>query len=124
MTKTFPFKELTVWQKAIDFTNAVIDVSENLNTNTKHYRLIEQLESAAASVPQNIAEGKGRFSTKEFIRFLYIASGSLYEVVTLLILFEKRKWIDASTLDKLEKEAIIIASMIKGLINAISKTQA
>jgi four helix bundle protein len=114
------FKDLVVWQKAIQFTNDVIELSENLNTNGKHYRLIEQIESAASSVPQNIAEGKGRFSKKEFAHFLYIARGSLYETITLLILFETRSWISNNDLSKLEKSSIEIASMLKGLIKTLS----
>ena len=115
----FQFKELTVWQRSVEFANIVIDLSENLNTEAKHYRLIEQLESAVASIAQNIAEGKGRRSKKEFAQFLYISRGSLYEVITLLNIFEKREWITKQQLEELESEGIEIASMIKGLINAI-----
>ena len=71
------YKELQVWQKGMEFASAVIDLTEHLNSPRQHYRLIEQLEAAAASVPMNIAEGKGRFSKKEFIHFLHIARGSL-----------------------------------------------
>ncbi|MBY5958710.1 four helix bundle protein [Membranicola marinus] len=70
----------------------------------------------------NIAEGKGRNSQKEFVQYLYIARGSLYETVTLAILFEKRNWISQEELGKLESDAIEIASMIKGLINSINRT--
>ena len=55
-----------VWQKSMDFANSVIDLTEGLETERKHYRLVEQLEASATSVPMNIAEGKGRFSRKEF----------------------------------------------------------
>ena len=113
------FKDLHVWQKAIDFANQVISFSDNLNSDNKHYRLIEQLESAAASIAQNIAEGKGRLSKKEFVHYLYIARGSLYETITLLILFEKRNWITKKDLQEMETSAIEIASMLKGLINSI-----
>ena len=115
----FAFKELLVWQKAIDFANEVIELTEKLNTSGKHYRLIEQIESASASVPQNIAEGKGRFSKKEFTHFLYIARGSLYETITLLNLFEMRSWITKKDLTELEVSAYEIASMLKGLIKSI-----
>ena len=86
----FGFKKLIVWQKALDFADMVIDLTEHLNTSGKHFRLIEQIESSSASVSQNIAEGKGRKSKKEFEHYLYIARGSLYETVTLLNLFYKR----------------------------------
>ena len=118
--KKFGFKELIVWQKAIEYANEIREITENLNTNKNHFRLIEQLESAVASVAQNIAEGKGRRSKKEFVQFLYIARGSLYETITILNLFSKRKWIDENQLLLLENNAHEIASMIKGLINSIN----
>ena len=118
----FAFKDLKVWLKAIDFADDLISVSENLNTDRKHFRLVEQIEAAATSISMNIAEGKGRDSKKEFVRFLYIARGSLYEVITLSIIFERRHWIDSETLYKIEKDGYEIASMIKGLINSIQKT--
>ena len=58
----FAFEDLLVWQKAIDFAEAVIKTIDDFETPRKHYRIIEQLESAAISVSSNIAEGKGRFS--------------------------------------------------------------
>jgi four helix bundle protein len=73
------YRDLLVWQKSMDFANSVIDLTEELETNRKHYRLVEQIEASAASVPMNIAEGKGRFSRKEFKHFLFITRGSLYE---------------------------------------------
>lgn len=120
--KDFAFKDLKVWHKAIAFANYSIALSENLKSSQKHYRLIEQFESASSSVSMNIAEGKGRNSQKEFIQYLYIARGSLYETVTLAIIFEKRNWISKEELGKLESDAIEIASMIKRLINSINRT--
>ncbi len=116
------FKKLDVWNKAIDFADRVIDLTENLNTQGKHYRIVEQVEACSASVSANIAEGKGRNSNKEFIQFLYIARGSLYETISFLSLFEKRKWITKKQLDEIEGGAVELASMIKGLINAIAKS--
>ncbi len=75
----FGFKKLIVWQKAVEFANKIILLTEAIDTKRKHYRLIEQLESSSCSIAQNIAEGKGRYSNKEFIHFLYISRGSLYE---------------------------------------------
>lgn len=89
----FSFQDLDVWQKAVEFANEVISVVDKLNTDRKHFRLIEQLESAVTSIAMNIAEGKGRFSKKEFIQFLYIARGSLFETITLMEIFNKRDWI-------------------------------
>ncbi|UZD24729.1 four helix bundle protein [Algoriphagus halophytocola] len=106
----------------MEFADVVLDLVENLNSSLKHYRLVEQIEACSVSISANIAEGKGRESKKEYIRFRYIARGSLYESISILTLFEKRKWISKEVLENLEKLGVEIASMLKGLINAIAKT--
>ena len=118
----FGFENLEVWKKATDFADQVIDLVENLDTDRKHFRLIEQLEAASTSIAMNIAEGKGRYSKKEYVQFLYIARGSLYECITLLIIFKKRKWISGEAFSKIETDAKEIASMLTGLIKAVKKT--
>jgi four helix bundle protein len=90
----FSFQDLTVWQKSVRFAEKVIQLIDELDTPRKHYRLIEQLESASTSVAMNIAEGKGRQTTKEFIQYLYISRGSLFEVITLIYIMNKVGWID------------------------------
>lgn len=67
----------------------------------------------------NIAEGKGRYSKKEFVQFLFIARGSLYETITLLEIFHRQKWIESITFGKLKAEATEIAKMLNSLINSI-----
>ncbi len=120
-TIEFGFKEFLIWQKVIAYTDYIIVLSENLNTSRKLFGLIEPLESSGLSVTQNITEGKGRHSKKEFIHFLYISRGSLYETITLLNLFAKRKWITQQQLDQSEKLVHEIASMLKGYIDLIYK---
>jgi four helix bundle protein len=115
------YKDLQVWQKSMSLANQVIKVIDELDTPRKHYRLIEQLESAATSIPMNIAEGKGRNSKKEFIQFLYISRGSIYETLTLLEIFRELEWLSNEKFKELEDTAIEIIKMLKGLINAISK---
>ena len=87
----FSFENLQIYEKALDFSVSVIDVVDKLKTPRNHFRLVEQLESSATSISLNIAEGKGRFSKKEFKHFLYIARGSLYETVAMLQIFLKKK---------------------------------
>ncbi len=115
------YKDLTVWQKSMDFANAVVSVIEVLDTPRKHYRLFEQLEAAATSIPMNIAEGKGRISRKEFVHFLHVSRGSLYETLTLLELFLMRGWLGSEKFLELEHQSIEIAKMLNGLINSIEK---
>ena len=116
------YKDLVVWQKSMLLANNVIDLVDHLKTDRKHYRLIEQLEAAVTSIPMNIAEGKGRESKKEYIHFLYISRGSLYETLTLLEIFQMRNWIKTEAFQKLENQSAEIAKMLNGLINSIYKS--
>ena len=118
----FSYKDLTVWKKSIDFASIVISVSETLATHRKHYRLIEQLQAAATSISMNIAEGKGRNSKKEFVHFLHVSRGSLYETMTLLEIFHMLEWLESDAFQELENQATEIAKMLNGLINSIEKS--
>ena len=115
----FSFEELDVWQRAVVFAEQVIRQSETWQTQGKHFRLLEQLEAAVTSVAMNIAEGKGRYSKKEFTHYLYIARGSLFEVVTLLVIIERLNWIPVSELDVLRDQAVIIGKMLTRLAQSI-----
>ena len=88
--KKFGYEDLLVWHRAVDFAVRVIDLVETIDTGRKHYRLLEQIEASSTSVSMNLAEGKGRFSQKEFTQYCYIARGSLYETMTLLEIFLKK----------------------------------
>jgi len=116
------FKDLLVWQKSLVFADQVIDLIDHIETSRKHYRLFEQLESAVTSVPMNIAEGKGRNSKKEFMHFLYIARGSLYETLTLLEIFKLRSWIHNEQFETFEMKSNEIAKMINGLIKTLANS--
>jgi four helix bundle protein len=118
----FSFEDLEVWQKAVDFADKVISLAEEIQTDRKHFRLIEQLESASTSVALNIAEGKGRYSKKEFIQFLYIARASLYETITLLMIFSRKKWISDMQIDEIKVFGDQIGKMLSSLINSIKKS--
>jgi len=115
----FAYEKLEVWNKAVDFAVNVINTVEDINTDRKHYRLLEQIEASSTSIAMNIAEGKGRFSKKEFIQYLYISRGSLYETMTLLETFRRKAWISDDNYAQLEIYGKEITSMIKGLINSI-----
>jgi len=121
--KKFGYEDLEVWKRAVDFAVSVIDVVESLETSRKHFRLLEQIEASASSISMNLAEGKGRFSKKEFVQYCYIARGSLYETATLLEIFRRKGWVSESEFLPLKSEGIEIASMIKGLINSLYKSQ-
>ena len=118
----FSYEDLEVWQRAIDWASKIVRLCNDLETDRKHFRMIEQLESACSSVPMNIAEGKGRYSKKEFIQFLYIARGSLYETLTLLDLFLRLGWLSHDDHQELKDDAREIARMLNSLVKSIKNS--
>ena len=115
----FGFEDLEVWNKAVSFAVLVIDLLEDIFKESHHYRLMQQIEASSTSISMNIAEGKGRYSKKEFVHYLYISRGSLYETITLLEIMKRKKWISNDQYMRIASDGKEIASMIKGLINSI-----
>ena len=74
-------KKLTVWQRAMELTDFVLDLTEKFPLKEK-YRLVDQMCRAVVSIPSNIAEGRAKGSDKGFIRYLLIARGSACELDT------------------------------------------
>jgi len=79
------------------------------------------MKAAVAGVPQNIAEGKGRQYKKEFIQFIYIAEGCLFEVLTLTELFKRRKPFKEQEAKEIRKRSEVIDRKMHGLINSLRR---
>ena len=79
------FRDLTLWQKAMELAEAVYALCKQL-PDVERFGLISQMQRAAVSIPSNIAEGHGRYSDNDFIRFLQIANGSKCELQTQILL--------------------------------------
>ena len=79
------YRDLKVWQAGLKLAEAVHAVTTDF-PKAEVFGLISQLRRAAVSIPSNIAEGHARDSTKEFLRFISIAMGSLAELETQLTL--------------------------------------
>ena len=107
---------------AVDLADAVLGMLEDLPQN-RHIRLISQMESAATSPAQNIAEGKGRQYKKEFIQFLHIAQGSLFEVVTLNEVFRRRRLFKEEDAQNVRNRCVQIDRKLNGLINSLRGTR-
>lgn len=112
------FEELEVWRKSIDLTEAIYHASGRWPLEER-YGLTQQLRRAAASVAANIAEGAERGGTREFLRFLSIARGSLAESKTFLILAERLNYLDVSEGARLKERTDEIGRMLSGLAKSL-----
>jgi four helix bundle protein len=82
--------DLEIWQEAVDIADRLFDLAEKLERK-KLYRFAEQLRGSALSMSNNIAEGSGSNSKREFLRFLNIARRSTFENANVLLVMEKRR---------------------------------
>ena len=101
----FRFQDLEIWKMAIELGDKLFDIADELER--KHlYRFAEQVRAAGMSMSNNIAEGSGCDSDKEFARYLGIARSSTFENANITIILQRRKLIDDKTqknlLDRLE----------------------
>ena len=112
MEEYLSYEKLLVWQKAIEWASLVIDLVDKIHCNRKHFRLVEQLESSSTSVALNIAEGKGRYSQKEFRQYHYISRESLYETLSLLLIMKNKEWIEEDDYLKIRSQGLEINKMI------------
>lgn len=85
--KKHNFREIKIWQESLVLVKEVYEFSSKLPSEEK-FGITSQVNRSAVSIPSNIAEGSGRTTNKEFIRFLEIAISSSYELETQLILAE------------------------------------
>lgn len=115
------YRKYNVWQKAHQF---VLDIYATSATfpKTEQFNLVSQINRAAVSVPTNIAEGCGRETQKELMRFLYISSGSAHELEYLILLSTDLKFIEKEKSEKLLSELTEIKKMLASLINKIKNT--
>ena len=90
------YRDLEVWRLGMDLTVEVYRITRTFPDSEK-YGLVSQLQRASSSIPANLAEGYGRNSQKSLAHFLRVASGSLKEVETFLILAHHLEYIDQQT---------------------------
>lgn len=119
MPKAQSYRDLEVWKLAMSFAEDVYGIVAQF-PKEERYALGDQLRRAVVSVPSNIAEGFGRGAQGEFLRFLAIARGSLFEAMTQLEL-SSRLGYHASRPDISEK-ATRISKMLRALMSKIRET--
>lgn len=96
----FRFQDLEIWQLAIQIADELFDLADELEKK-RLFRFAEQLRAAGMSMSNNIAEGSGSSSNKEFKQFLNVARRSTFENANILILLHKRKLITDESLERL-----------------------
>ncbi|MBK6784194.1 MAG: four helix bundle protein [Saprospiraceae bacterium] len=89
MEEKFDFENLVAWQKAVEFTNLILEKTDTFYKSNSNFRLREQLDACSSSIPLNIAEGKGRFTKKNLSSF-YIIPGALLTRLLLYCIYYKK----------------------------------
>ncbi len=113
------YRDLDVWKIAMEFVKDIYKITGKF-PKEETYGLTQQLRRAAISVPSNIAEGSGRRSTQEFARFTNIASGSVCEVETQILLAVDLSYITDKECDLLIQKADRISKMLYALHKSLS----
>ena len=113
------YTQLETWQRAMDLAEAVYAATRGY-PKEEMYGLIAQTRRSAVSVPSNIAEGQGRGSSREFVRFLAVARGSLCELQTQILLAQRFRYLDADRSANLMDQSWTVGRLINGLIRAVA----
>lgn len=104
----FRFEQLEIWQEAISLSSDIFDIAEKAEEKRK-FRFAEQLNGAALSITNNIAEGSGASSYKEFSRYLNYSRSSVFEVANILFVYEQRSIIDRETREGLYQRLVLLS---------------
>ncbi len=114
----FNFEKLETWQKAIDFADLVYSLTRNF-PGEERFGLTNQMRRAAVSISSNIAEGTARNSRTDYARFLEIATGSLFEVVSQSFVSHRQGFLAKSDFERLYAAAEEQGKMLSGLRRSI-----
>jgi four helix bundle protein len=110
----FNFEKLDVWQKAIDFADFVYSVTRAF-PDDERFGLTNQMRRAAVSISSNIAEGTSRHSRDDYARFLEIATGSIFEVVSQSFIAQRQNYLAEEDRQRLYVAAEEQSRMLSGL---------
>ena len=118
MSSIKSYKELIVWQKSMKLVTMVYELSKKFPDDEK-FGLTSQMRRCSVSVPSNIAEGWGRLSRKNYIQFLRISRGSLFELETQVLITKELNYINDSVI--IESLIIEISKMLNSLIKKLEE---
>ena len=120
MEKGKSYTELNTWKESRILVKTVYELLSNY-PKEELYGISSQIKRSAVSVPSNIAEGVGRHTPKDSLRFLYISRGSLYELETQLYLSFDLKFISETELKTTLEQITIVNKLLAGFINHYKK---
>ena len=109
---------MKIWQLAIEIADELFDIADDLERR-RLYRFADQLRGAGMSMSNNIAEGSGSSSKKEFKQFLNMARRSTFENANILILLQKRDLISKDSLDRLLSKLDSLCRQITSFQNSL-----
>ncbi len=113
------YRDLIVWQKAMSLAKEVYVLSNSFPADER-FGLTQQLRRSVVSVPSNIAEGSGRGTTSDYVRFLHIARGSLFEAQTQLELTQQLGFTTDAALQSIQSLCNEIERMLNALISKLN----
>jgi four helix bundle protein len=113
---TRSYKDLVVWQKAIELAKLIYQLTNNFPSGEK-FGLVAQMRRAVVSIPSNVAEGQARHTTDEFVQFVSHAEGSVAELNTQLILSVELRFCSSATSDA----AFALIDEIRRMLNALRR---
>jgi len=114
------YRDLIVWQKSMRLVTRIYLITKELPKN-EVYGLTSQIRRSSISLPSNIAEGYGRNSTNDYIRFLQIACGSLYEVQTQLEICRNLEYLSKDIFNEIYEQSREIERMLNSLIGKLKE---
>ncbi len=114
------YRDLEVWQRGVDLVELIYKLTPSFPSEEK-FGLTAQIRRAAVSIPSNIAEGWGRDSTKEYVRFVRIARSSLFEVETQLIIAHRLGYLNEDELKTSLQETEVESRMLLSLIRSLKR---
>jgi four helix bundle protein len=118
--KITSFRDLAAWKKARSLVKDVYQATRTFPRD-ETYGLTNQIRRAAVSVPSNIAEGYGRGALNDYIRFLQMARGSLFELQTQLLLAGDLDYLDEDKVEGLTSQTEEVRRILQGLIASLVK---
>ena len=116
------YKQLTVWQNAVELSVLVYQITKEFPAEEK-FGLVSQIRRAAVSVASNIAEGAGRNSDGEFVQFLGIATGSLNELETQVIIANKLGFISENIVNTATQKIFEVQNKIHKLKTSLKQSK-